>query len=138
MPKRLAGFLALLESFAPCFLAKPEIREQLQEMHDLMVVRAEEESNSNYSAPEDDDEIATRASGFESLQKNFKKLAAVSIWSERQQQSLDGCASHFSFEAQSLREDLPWEPDEDSSGPSHSASAQISGDVNIGDLFRDL
>ncbi len=107
-------------------------------MYEMVVARAEGESNSLYSSPKDDDESATRASGFESLQKNFKQLADLPVWSQQQKDTLDGCASHFSAEAESLREGLPWEPEDDDRGAARSASQPFSADVHIGDLFRDL
>ncbi|MDE3066966.1 MAG: hypothetical protein KGJ60_05370 [Verrucomicrobiota bacterium] len=96
--------------------------------------RATSDDNSCYKAPRDDDEAAERANGFDNLRNYFVNLAGVPIWTEDQKKSLNQCAAHFSIEADSLRENLPVEPDYD--GSDHERSD--SEDANISELFRDL
>jgi hypothetical protein len=56
------------------------------------------------------------------------------MWPAGQQTTLQSRSVHFESESNSLREELPGEPDSDDSEYERSSSE----DLNIDDLFRDL
>ncbi|MBI5822135.1 MAG: hypothetical protein HZA88_24440 [Verrucomicrobia bacterium] len=134
VPRSVERFLRVLNKFVPSFLAEPGIHQQLEEIHHAIVERVTAEENTFYDSPKDNDDAAERAECYESLHKHFEKLAAVPVWTGKQQKCLEHCAVHFWAEAESLREDLPSEPESEASGHERPASE----DVNINELFCDL
>jgi hypothetical protein len=128
--------LRVLSEYAPSFLEKPENHQQLQQIHDAILARVTAEENTYYASPKDGEDAAQRASGYDDLQEQFEKLSNISVWTEEQQKALERCATHFKSEAESLREDLPKEPDND--GEDSGGGRSTSEDVSINELFRDL
>lgn len=136
VPDRIGDFLRVLSEFAHSFLDEPANRQQLQQIHGAIVERVSAEENTFYGSPKDDDDAAERANGYDDVQKKLEKLAAVPVWTEEQRKSLAKSATHFEWEAQSLREGLPQEPDCDGEGS--GAGRSTTEDVGINELFRDL
>ncbi len=135
VPGCVSDFVRTIQDFFPSELRRPEIREKLQRVINDLLERAGEESNSDYDAPKDEDEVRERADAFETVGKAFKKLSELPLWDEQEQHTLTTTAKHFAYEAENLREDLPSGPDSD--GDSHYE--RPSGeDMDIDELFRDL
>jgi hypothetical protein len=134
VPERVSKFMKVLNKFAPAFLQEPGVEKQLNEILDSILERAEADTNVIYSSTSDENELTRRAAGFDQLHKSFGELAALPLWTERQEESLKDYATHFHSEAEAVREDIPWDPDYDDS--QHVSEA--SDEVNVADLFRDL
>jgi len=132
----IADFLKALNEFDSSFVENAEINAELDEMLDAILERATTEYNSCYDSPKDADEASERASGFDSLQKSCERLADVPVWAPKQRGALRRCAAHFSYEAESLWEDVPPELDYDDSG--YERPVAQPEDLDINTLFRDL
>jgi hypothetical protein len=135
VPGRAADFVHTVQESYPSELQRPEIREKLQRVVNALLERVGEESNSDYDDPKGEDELRERADSFETVGKAFKKLSELPVWAKQEQQSLAATADHFSCKAESLREELPGEPDSD--GDSHY-ERPLGEDMDIAELFRDL
>jgi hypothetical protein len=135
VPGRTADFVRTIHEFYPSEFQRPEIREKLQRVITILLERAGEEYNSDYEDPDGEDEIKERVGAFESVGKAFKRLSELPLWEKREQVSLRATATHFAYQANNLREDLPGEPDSDGDSSYQRPSGE---DMDIGELFRDL
>ncbi len=134
VPGRIEEFLSVLNEFAPSFLQAPGISHQLKEIHEALLERLTTEQNIFYESPKDRGDASQRANGYQDLHRKLEKLAAVPVWTQQQRKSLEHCAGHFRFEAESLVEGLPEEPYSEDA----RYERQSPEDININDLFRDL
>lgn len=134
VPGRIEKFLRVLKEFVPSFLETPENRQQLQQIHDAILERVETEETISYESPKDAEDAAERAQGYNTLHDKFDRLADVPVWTEDQCKSLTRCANHFRFEAESLWEGVPSDPEYDGSGDERTTSEE----VDINELFSDL
>ncbi len=135
VPGDVAKFINMLHELQPAEVEKPTAREKMGQVMAALIERGEEESNSYYQGPEDNDERSKRADGYETLGKAFDALSELPFLNEETVGGLSSAAAHFSSEAQSLREELPGEPDYDGESRYGSSAAE---DINVDELFKDL
>ncbi len=135
VPGDVSKFIKMLQEVQPTELEKPTAREKMGQVMAALIERGEEESNSYYQGPEDNDERSKRADGYETLGKAFDALSELPFLSEETLGGLSSAAAHFSSEAQSLREELPGEPEYDGESRYGSSAAE---DINVDELFKDL
>lgn len=135
VPGRTADFVRNVQEFYPSELQRPEIREKLHRVINDLLERAGGEYNSDYGDPKGEDEARERAAAFEKVGRAFKQLSELSLWDRQEQETLTTTANHFAYEANSLQEFLPCEPDSDDDSSYERPSGE---DMNINELFRDL
>lgn len=135
VPGDVSKFIEMLHESKRAELEKPDAKGKMAQVMAALLERAEDESNSYYKGPKDNDERSNRADGYETLGKAFDNLSGLPFLDESTLDGLRSTSAYFSRQAESLREELPGEPDYDGESR-HGAST--TEDVNVDELFKDL
>ena len=67
VPGDVAKFINMLHELQPAELARPGAKEKMAHVMTALVERSEDESNTYYERPKDNDERSKRADGYETL-----------------------------------------------------------------------
>jgi hypothetical protein len=135
VPCRVSDFIRTIGEFHPDELQSLDTRNNLDTIVRLLIERADEEKDSHYGDPKDEEEVRERADSFGTIGQAFETLSELTFWDECQQNALSSSAFYFVRQAENLRENLPDEEEEDGDSSSDRSPDE---DMSIDDLFRDL